>query len=305
MNRRGFGAGMLAALGAACMPPWARAGVRRAARPADAAAQAQRQLVLLEQRHGARLGVQVQDRDSGGAFSHRADERFPLCSTFKLLAAGAVLARADRGDDSLGRLIRYGAADIVAYSPVTGPRQAEGMTLEQLCEAAVTRSDNTAGNLLLSTLGGPPGLTAYARGLGDRVTRLDRIETALNEARPGDPRDTTTPAAMAGNLERLLLGDALQPASRQRLADWLLASRTGDTRLRAGLPPGWRIGDKTGAGGHGTNNDVGVIWPRDGAPVLITAYLTQSSASRETQNAVLAEVGRIAAHAVAAWRLGG
>jgi beta-lactamase class A len=153
---------------------------------------------------------------------------------------------------------------------------------------------------LLAILGGPQGLTAYARGIGDPVTRLDRIELDLNEAVPGDPRDTTTPAAMLQNLRTLLFGDALSASSKDQLTAWLVGNRTGDARLRAGLPPGWRCGEKTGTGKRGSTNDIGVIWPPQGAPVLVTAYLTETSAPSEARNATLADVGRAIARALAA-----
>jgi beta-lactamase class A len=154
--------------------------------------------------------------------------------------------------------------------------------------------------LLLASLGGPQGLTAYARSIGDPVTRLDRIEPDLGEAVPGDPRDTTTPAAMLQNLRSLMFGNVLSAASKDQLTTWLLGNRTGDTRLRAGLPPGWRCGDKTGSGERGSTNDIGVIWPPQGAPVLVTIYLTETSAASEARNATLADVGRAIARAFAA-----
>src|SRR5262249_27402735 len=151
--------------------------------------------------------------------------------------------------------------------------------LGELCEAAITLSDNTAGNMILKSIGGPPGFTDFVRSLGDAVTRLDRWETELNEAQPGDPRDTTTPQAMAGNLQSLVLDDALSSASRDRLTAWLVANKTGDAKLRAGLPKEWRIGDKTGAGNFGTMNDVAVIWPPGRGPVIVSIYMTQTTAS--------------------------
>jgi beta-lactamase class A len=181
----------------------------------------------------------------------------------------------------------------VAYSPATERHaDGEGMTLAEICDAAITLSDNTAGNLLLAAIGGPDGLTQYARALGDMVTRLDRIETDLNEARPGDVRDTTSPAAMLGNLKKLLVGEALSSASRQRLTNWMIANKTGDTRLRAGVPDGWRVGDKTGAGGNGSNNDIAIVWPPGGKPILIAAYLTECARSVDERNAALADVAR-------------
>src|SRR5262245_27699162 len=221
-------------------------------------------IVRVETESGGRLGVAVLDTLTDARFGHRADERFPMCSTFKLLAAAAILARVDAKQERLDRRVEFAAADVVVNSPVTKDHVgAPGMSLEELCEAAMTMSDNTAGNLLLASLGGPQGLTAYTRSLGDTVTRLDRIEPELNEATPGDVRDTTTPAAMAANLRALALEKALSAVSREQLVRWLIGNKTGDTRLRAGLPAGWRVGDKTGSGERGTTNDVGVFWPPD------------------------------------------
>lgn len=189
-------------------------------------------LAALESRHGGRLGVAMLDVGTGARVSRRADERFPMCSTFKLLAAALVLARVDRGEERLDRTVTFEAADLVTYSPVTEKRVGQaGMTLAELCEAALTLSDNTAANLLLASFGGPSALTSYVRALGDAVTRLDRIEPHLNEATPGDVRDTTTPAAMLENVRRLVLGEALSADSRSRLAAWLVANKTGDARL--------------------------------------------------------------------------
>ncbi|MCB4822362.1 class A beta-lactamase [Roseicella aerolata] len=257
------------------------------------------EVARIEAESGGRLGLAVLDTGSGARFGHRAAERFPMCSTFKLLAAGAVLARVDAGQERLDRRLRFGREDLVTYSPVTGPRAGgEGMTLAELCEAAMTLSDNTAGNLLLSVIGGPAGLTDFARGLGDRVTRLDRIETALNEALPGDPRDTTTPEAMLADLRALVLGEALSAASRAQLLGWLLGSRTGGTRIKAGLPADWRFGDRTGSGEHGTANDVGLFWPPGRPPVLFASYLTGTEASMERRNATHAAIGRALAGAL-------
>ena len=256
-------------------------------------------LARIEAGSGGRLGVAILDTATGARSGHRAGERFPMCSTFKLLAAGAVLTRVDTGREQLDRRIRFEAADLVAYSPVTKPHAGgAGMTLAELCEAAMTYSDNTAANLLLASLGGPSAVTAFARTLGDRATRLDRTEPTLNEAIPGDPRDVTTPAAMLANLRHLALGDALAPASRDQLVRWLVANKTGDARLRAGLPAGWRVGDKTGTGEYGSTNDVGLIWPPDRAPILVTVYLTNTKAPSDQRNATLAAVGRAVAEAV-------
>jgi len=238
--------------------------------------------------------VAVLDTGTGHLSAYRGDERFPLCSTFKVLLVGAVLSRVDQGQERLDRALTFGPADLLEHAPVTRAHVAEGrLSVEALCAATMVVSDNTAANLLLRTLGGPGGITAFARTLGDGATRLDRMEPDLNEARPGDPRDTTTPTAMVGALRTLLLGSALKPASRQRLEQWMVAATTGRNKLRAGLPADWIAGDRTGAGGRGTMNDVALIRPPGRAPILVAAYATGSSASWEDREAMLAEVGRI------------
>jgi beta-lactamase class A len=250
-------------------------------------------LQKLESERSGRLGVAVLDMQSGKHAGYRADERFPMCSTFKLLAVAAVLARVDQGREQLERRIKFATTDLVEYSPITKDHAGgEGMTLADICEAAMTVSDNTAANLLLSSLGGPGGLTAYVRTLGDAVTRLDRIEPDLNEAVPGDLRDTTSPAAMLSNIRALVAGNALTPASRDRLIGWLVGNKTGDTRLRAGVPHDWRVGDKTGTGERGTANDVAVLWPSATRPPLfVSVYLTGSSPDGAHRNATIASVG--------------
>jgi beta-lactamase class A len=251
-----------------------------------------RELDALERRHGGRLGVAILDGTK--AISRRGDECFALCSTFKFLAAAFVLARVDRGEESLSRRVVYSKSDLVTYSPTTEKHVEGGLTINEICEAAMVLSDNTAGNLLLESFGGPAGLTSFARSLGDTVTRLDRRETELNEATPGDPRDTTTPLAMLDMLRKTVLGNTLSPSSREQLIAWLVANRTGDKRLRAGVPKGWRVGDKTGSGSNSATNDMAVIWPPGRAPTLVTAYYTEARATDDERNAVLAEVGRLA-----------
>jgi beta-lactamase class A len=269
-------------------------GLAAAAAP-RAFAQGPDAIAALETAHGGRLGVCILDVASGQRVAHRADERFAMCSTFKVLAAAMILTRVDRGEDSLDRRVLYTDDDVVTYSPETGKHVGTGMRLGEICQAALTLSDNTAGNLMLRSIGGPPQLTAFARGLGDKVTRLDRLETALNEATPGDPRDTTTPAAMADDLRLILLGDLLSAASRAQMTRWMMANKTGDQRLRAGVPGGWRVADKTGAGDHAATNDIAVIWPPDGGPRVVTVYYADSPAPVDERNAVIAEVGRLAA----------
>ncbi|MCR6703105.1 MAG: class A beta-lactamase [Dokdonella sp.] len=255
-------------------------------------------LAELERAAGGRLGVAVLDTASGRFAGWREDERFAMCSTFKFLLTGAILARVDRGEFDLDRRVPIGRDDLIAHSPVTerhvGPA---GLTVAELCEATMTQSDNAAANLLLPLVGGPAGVTATLRTWGDATTRLDRPEPHLNDVPPGDERDTTTPRAMTGHLRDLVLGDTLTPASRTQLTDWLIANRTGDRRLRAGLPKDWRVGDKTGSG-PGTTNDVAVLWPPGRAPLLVATYLTGSPQADERRSATLAAVAREIASAL-------
>lgn len=286
LTRRQFGSSTLAVAGSLFLP-----GVSGAA--SSGTAPLIEAIEQLELKSGGRLGVSVLDTMTGVPIHHKGDERFPMCSTFKVLAAAAILKAAGSKLEALERRVRIEQADLVEYSPVTREHiGGEGMTLRELCDAAITRSDNTAGNALLKNIGGPAGLTSFARSLGDDITRLDRTETGLNEAKPGDPRDTTTPNAMAANYRRLLLGDVLLPEGRDQLGQWLIANKTGDTRLRAGLPQGWRVGDKTGAGENGTANDVAIVWPPKRSPLIIAVYLTGASLDPNGRNDVIASVGR-------------
>lgn len=251
----------------------------------------------LEAASQGRLGVCVLDTATGRAHGHRADERFMMLSSFKLLASALVLARADRRQDSIERRITYTKQDLVSYSPVTEKHAgtAEGMSLAGLCEATITTSDNTAANLILASYGGPAALTHFARELGDTTTRLDRTEPELNNGPASALLDTTTPRAMAFTMQKLLLGNALSPVSRQRLQQWLVGNTTGDKRLRAGFPADWRVGDKTGTN-QTDANDIGIAWPTNGrAPLIVTAYLAESSADSTVKEATLAGVARIAA----------
>ena len=249
----------------------------------------------LEVRAQGRLGVHFIDTASGHTYGYRPDECFMMLSSFKMLACAHVLYRVDRHQESLERRIRYGSTDLVLWSPITEKHVGgEGLSLAQLCEAAMTVSDNTAANLILDSFGGPQALTAFVRGMGDELTRLDRYEPALNI--PGaDPQlDTSTPRAMAENLNRLLLGDRLSLESRQLLRQWMLANTTGEKRLKAGLPPSWRIGDKTGSNAT-DSNDIGVVYAPGRAPVLIAAYLSGSALDSAGRDAILAEVARLIA----------
>ena len=261
--------------------------------PRDTAALAR--LQALEHSFEGRLGLCAIDTGSGRTLAWRAAERFPLCSTFKAVLAAAVLAESSRSPGLLQRRIRYTRQDLVTYSPVTQAHVGDGMTVEALCAAAVQHSDNTAGNLLLQLVGGPAGLTAYARSVGDTAFRLDRWETALNSALPGDERDTTTPAAMSATLKRLALDDALTAPQRAQLQDWLVGNTTGDARIRAGVPAGWRVGDKTGTGDYGSTNDVAVLWPSQRAPVTLAIYLTGTAPDAKPRNEIVAQAARVAA----------
>jgi beta-lactamase class A len=229
-------------------------------------------LAALEKQSGGRLGVAALNMADGRQLLHRADERFPLCSTFKMMLSAAVLAREPA---LLKKRIRYTKKDLVPNSPVTEQHLDKGMTVAALCEATLQYSDNAAANLLMKQIGGPAAVTAYARSIGDADFRLERWETELNSAVPGDARDTTTPLAMAKSLHKLVLGEGLPAAPRKQLKDWMLGNTTGDTRIRAGVPAGWPVADKTGAGSYGTINDIAVIWPPGKAPIVLAVYLTQ------------------------------
>ncbi|KZK95120.1 Beta-lactamase SHV-1 precursor [Pseudovibrio sp. Ad14] len=246
----------------------------------------------LETEVGGRIGVVLRHTGSDWAVEHRADERFPMASTFKALLCGAVLSRVDRGEESLGDLVTYKATELVSYSPVTENHVASGMSVGQLCEATVTMSDNSAANLLLKRVDGPEGLTRFLRGLGDRVTRLDRNEPAMNEARHGDPRDTTSPSAVLKTLDRLLFEDVLLPSSRAQLQQWMVDDKVADELIRKHLPKGWRIADKSGGGQNGSRGIISVIWPDAGAPYLASVYMMGSDASFRQRNAVIAEIGK-------------
>ena len=251
---------------------------------------AEKRIADIETRVGGRLGVAALETGSGRRLEHRASERFPMCSTFKLLAAAAVLHRVDQKQEQITRVIPYTKA------PVTTEHVKEGgMTLAALCAAALDYSDNTAGNLLLKAIGGPDALTRYARSLGDQETRLDRLEPYLNSAVSGDERDTTTPVAMLGDLRALLLGEALSPRSRDQLEAWLAGNKTGGEMLRAGLPNDCRIADKTGHGGAGATNDIALIRPPGKPPILLAVYSVGSTASPKVRGAAIADVARIVA----------
>ncbi|GGP27195.1 class A beta-lactamase [Silvimonas amylolytica] len=249
----------------------------------------------IENHLGGRIGVFALDTGSGKTIAHRADERFPMCSTFKLLLSACVLSRVDAGAESLNRPVHYTHADLLSYAPITRAHVEAGqMTIAELCAAALQYSDNTAANLLLADIGGPARLTAWLRSHGDTITRLDRDEPTLNTALPGDERDTTTPQVMVQTTQRILLSDKiLSTAARNQLDIWLAGNTTGNAKLRAGLPADWKVGDKTGSGDNGASNDVAIIRPPQRAPILVSSYYVGSTAEADAINGAHAEVGRI------------
>jgi len=247
-----------------------------------------------ERASGGRIGVFARNLQSGASLAWRADERFVMCSTFKASAAAATLARVDRRQERLDAFVRFGQGDLQDYAPVAKAGLSKGgLTVAELCKGAVELSDNTCANLLLARMGGPAALTTFWRAHGDKVSRLDHYEPELNRSPPGDLHDTTTPAAMAGNVQRLLLGEVLAPGSRTRLTDWMVNCQTGAKRLRAGLPKAWRIGDKTGNNGKDAAGDIAMTWPASGGPVVICSYTQGGSPKPEQFTAVFAEIGRM------------
>ena len=278
------------------LPVLGLAGMSRAAAVGPAADA----LADLERRAGGRLGVAAWRRGGARVLAWRGDERFPFCSTSKVMVVGLALTRATREPALLDARVRYAREDLVSWSPVTQQHVERGMTIAELCAAAIQYSDNTACNLLLDRIGGPAAVTAFARRIGDTAFRLDRRETALNEAVPGDPRDTTTPRAMAASLEKLVLDEALAPDARRRLLDWMLGNTTGAERIRAGFPAGWRVADKTGTGGYGTTNDIGIALPAQGQPIVVAIYYTGTAPDAKSNSKVVADAAAVVARALGA-----
>jgi beta-lactamase class A len=258
-------------------------------------------LADIEAKVGGRLGVAALEVSSGRRLAYRGDERFAMCSTFKAMAVSAVLKRVDDGRERLDRFVRYGPADLQSYAPVTRTHVADGgMKLGDLCAAAIELSDNTAANLILASIGGPPGWTRFVRSLGDAESRLDRNEPTLNTAIVGDPRDTATPRAMVADLKATLIEPrVLSESSRGLLKSWMLATQTGLTKLRAGMPATWQVADKTGNDGRTTSNDIAVAWTPAG-PIVVVCYLTEAGGvSQDARDGAIAEVGRVVAQSFA------
>ncbi|QLC24320.1 class A beta-lactamase [Parasphingopyxis algicola] len=250
----------------------------------------------IEQRIGGRVGVALTDETGNLLRAYRGDERFAMCSTFKLALSAAVLEQVEAGDMAMEDALAFGEDDLLDYAPAARDHLVSGeMSVVEAAEAISTLSDNTAANLLLDdAIGGPEGITAFFRRHGDEVTRLDRMEPELNENAPGDERDTTSPVAMAGLVQRLMFGDALGEESRAQLAAWAIANRTGDNRIRAGVPEGWTVGDKTGSCGT-AYNDIGIIWPPSGPAFVLTVYIDRPTADAAEVDAAIAEIGELAA----------
>jgi beta-lactamase class A len=247
----------------------------------------------IEQKLKVRLGVAALNTANGAWLRHRVDERFAMCSTFKWILVALALRRIEVGDFTLDRRISYSSSDLLEYAPVARANVARGwLSVEELCAASVQVSDNTAANLLLDVVGGPNGVTQFVRSIGDAVTRLDRREPELNENVGGDPRDTTTPAAMATTARTLLLGKTLSQQSRDRLTGWMMTSTRGLDRLRAGLPASWRVGTKAGTGPNGALNDIAIAWPPRRAPILVASYMTGGDIDDAARSAGQADVAR-------------
>ena len=246
----------------------------------------------LAARYQAELGVYAVNTGTGRTVTFQADQRFAFCSTVKALAAADLLRRDT--DAQLGRTVTYTAADLVDYSPVTSQHVAGGLSLTAVMTAAMEVSDNTALNLMLDQLGGPSALQSALRGLGDDTTNVDRTEPTVNSALPGDVRDTSTPRALAEDLRAFVLGDLLTAPRRALLTSWLKANTTGGPYIRAGVPTGWTVGDKTGNGDYGTRNDIAVVWPTQGAPIVIAVLSHRGSADASSDDALIADATRLA-----------
>jgi beta-lactamase class A len=287
------------------MPSLTRRALLSAAAPASLAAmghgttaQTWKGLAELEAATGGRIGVAGLNTANGRTVEHRADQRFPFCSTFKLITASAILQRSVTDPELLGRRIDYGKQDLVPYSPITSQHAGQGMTVSAICAAALQYSDNTAANLMIRLLGGTGAVTDFARSIGDERFRLDRWETALNDAVPGDPRDTSTPAAMLADLRLATLGGFLPAPRRAQLVTWMKGCTTGFKRIRAALPAGWIVADKTGTGDYGTANDIAVVWPPGRPPIILAVYTTQEKQNAPSNDATVAAAARLALQAL-------
>ena len=260
--------------------------------PANAADSLVDAVKSAENELGARIGLAVHDLETEQRWEYRSDERFPLSSTFKTLACANVLHNVDISQEKIDRVVRFSKSNLVTYSPVTEKHVGKkGMSLGELCQATLSTSDNSAANFILQAIGGPKSLTQFLRSIGDDITRLDRWETELNEATPKDKRDTTTPIAMITTLEKLVVGETLSTESRQQLQSWLKGNEVGDALFRKGVPSDWIVADRTGAGGYGSRAITAVMWPPGRKPIVAALYITETDASFEDRDAVIAKIG--------------
>ena len=257
-------------------------------------------MIEIQKRHGGRVGVSAltgastANAEANGSLSIQSSERFAMCSTFKWVLAAAILQQADQGKLKVADPIKYGKRDLLDYAPTTTANVGKGqMTIGDLCSAAVSLSDNTAANLLLPLIGGPVGLTAFVRGLGDTITRFDRTEPSLNTNIDGDEKDTTTPEAMSTLLRTVFTSTVLKPESLKLLKDWMVATTTGNARIRAGVPKGAVVADKTGTGAHNATNDVGVVWLPNKPPVFLSIYTSGGTLDADGRNAIIADITRL------------
>ncbi|MFD2681905.1 class A beta-lactamase [Bacillus seohaeanensis] len=250
----------------------------------------------LENEFDARLGVYAIDTETEKSIAFRADERFAFASTYKALAAGAMLKQKSLND--LDEIITYTEDDLVPYSPITEKHVDTGMSLKDIADAAIRYSDNTAGNLLFNELAGPAGFETVLREIGDKVTKSDRLEPDLNLTVPEDSRDTSTPKALAQSLQAFVVSDLLSSEKRERMTNWLVGSTTGDTLIRAGVPEGWVVGDKSGAGSYGTRNDIAIVWPPDHAPIVIAILSDRTTEDAAYDDALIAEAAEIVINAL-------
>ena len=250
-------------------------------------------ITALEKARGLKIGLAALDTGSGRTLMHRQNERFVMCSTFKMMLSAAVLARVDRGQERLDRVIHYKPSDLLDYAPAAKKNIATGMSIEKLCEAAVELSDNTCANLLFNVIGGPPALQSFVRGLGDMETRHDRIEGALNV--PDGDKDTTKPATMIQSMRKVLLGDVLKPGFRAHLSQWMRDCSTGKERIRSGIPKDWQVGDKPGSA-FDMLNDIAILCPPGNRkPILVCCYTTGNKKDDKATPGTWAEIGKIIA----------
>ncbi|MGI9280766.1 MAG: class A beta-lactamase [Endozoicomonas sp.] len=250
-------------------------------------------VIALEKRLDARIGVSIYEVSTKKGWSYKGNQRFPLMSTFKTLACAKLMNDADNNKLSLNSATTVTKEMLVTYSPVTAKQVGKNISLEKACEATMLTSDNTAANIVLEHIGGPSELTNFLRSTGDSVSRLDRIETKLNEGKPGDLRDTTTPEAIVQTLNQLVFGNVLSEPSKNQLKQWMIENQVADGLLRSVLPDGWSIADRTGAGGYGSRGIAAIVWPEYKPPFIVSIYITETDSSFDARNSAIAEIGEL------------